>query len=416
MNVALVCHVYPPEHAPAGVMMAELAADLAKGGHEVTVVTGWPAHPTGVLAPGWRMRWRAVEQDPLGFRVVRCAHSLHRPGSRVRRALYYLTFAASTLSSGVRCGRFDVVFSLSTPIFGGWAAWLLARLKRARFVYGVFDLHPEAAANAGMMPRRLTYRVLRRADTSLCRRSDAVLTPSAGLRDEILARGVGGGKVAVVPVWLDGGKVRPGPRDNAWRRAQGVAPGAFVALYAGTIGYVSGAEVLVEVARRLESRRDILVLCVGEGPVKERLMEAAAGLGLTNIRFLPFQPAPALSEMQAAADVGLVTLLPAAGRTSFPSKVLGYLAAARPVVASVATDSDTARVIGDGACGRVTACLDPSALAEAVRDLADHPEQAREMGRRGRAYFERRFDRGPCVAAVERLLCRPAESTGGGWG
>lgn len=403
-RLALICHVYPPEHAPAGVMIEELAEDLAARGHRVTVVTGWPNHPAGVLFPGWRRRWRSVEQDTRGFRVIRCGHSIHPRGGSGWRLWYYLTFGMSTLLSGCGAGRLDAVLCLSTPVFGSWTAWLLARLRGARFVYSIFDLHPEAAANAGLMGRGLVYRALRACDSLLCRLSDCIVTLGPGLRAEILARGICAEKVSVVPLWLDGGKIRPGPRDNPWRREQEIPLGTFVALYAGTIGYISGAEMLIETARHLSSRRDILILCVGEGAVRDHLVEAAAAQGLSNVRFLPFQPASELSDVQATADVGLVTLRPDAGRTSVPSKVLGYLAAARPVIAAVAPESDTARMIESCACGLVTPCLDGAALARAIQDLADDPDNRLRMGQRGRACLEKAFDRSTCVQSYERLL------------
>ena len=151
----------------------------------------------------------------------------------------------------------------------------------------------------------------------------------------------------------------------------------------GTIGYVSGAEILIEAARVLKSRRDILILCVGGGPLRDRLADTAARERLDNLRFLPFQPAEDLDQVQATADIGLVTLLSDAGKTSVPSKVLGYLAAGRPVVASVAADSDTAKMVEEAGCGRVTTCMDPVALAGAIRELADDPDTRSAMGKTG---------------------------------
>ncbi len=403
-RIGLICHVYPPEYAPAGVMVSELAENLAANGHRVTVIAGWPNHPAGVLFAGWRARWRAIEYDSRGFRVIRCGHSIHPRRGTFWRLWYYLTFGISTLLNGVCAGQFDAVLCLSTPVFGSWAAWLLARMKRARFVYAIFDLHPESAANAGLVKRGLVYRILRASDSALCRCSSSIVTLGEGLRSEILARGIQPEKVAVVPFWLDGRKVQPGPRENAWRRAQGIGPGTFVALYAGTIGYVSGAEVLIETATQLAARKDILILCVGEGPVKDRLVSAAAQAGLGNIHFLPFQPACVLDMVQATADVGLVTLLPEAGKSSVPSKVLGYLAAGRPVIASVAADSETAEMIRSAGCGVVTRCMDPGDLADAIVALADDVLVREKYGRSGRAYFERVFDRPGCVSAYERIL------------
>src|SRR5690606_33592347 len=129
--------------------------------------------------------------------------------------------------------------------------------------------------------------------------------------------------------------------------------GQFVALYAGTLGLVSGAQVIVRAADRLRARQDIVFLVVGEGAAKRAAMQEAKRLALNNIRFMSFQPRERLSEMQAAANVGLVTLAPGRGRTSVPSKVLGYMAAGRAVVAAVDRDSDTAREIERHECGVV---------------------------------------------------------------
>ncbi len=411
-STLIVSYVYPPEHAPAGVMVSELAEDLAARGHQVTVITGWPNHPAGVLFPGWHARWRSVEQDPRGFRVMRCGHSIHPREGMLWRLWYYFTFGLNAMIAGARSGSYDAVLCLSTPVFGTWAAWLLAKIKRARFVYAIFDLHPEAAANAGLISRGVPYHVLRMADTVLCRLSDSIVTLSEGLKAEILARGMRPEKIEVVAFWLDGRKIQPKPRDNTWRREHGIATETFVALYAGTIGYISGAEVLIETARRLASRKDILILIVGEGPIKDRIQDAAVRLDLMNLWFLPFQPASVLDEVLATADMGLVTLLPEAGKTSIPSKVLGYLAAGRPVIASVAPESDTAKMLRLGECGRVTLCTDSAELAKAIQDLADDPEMRLDMGRRGRAYFEKAFDRATTTGAYERLLFNDEVSLG----
>jgi putative colanic acid biosynthesis glycosyltransferase WcaI len=112
----------PPEHAPAGVMVSELAEDLASDGHHVTVITGWPNHPAGVLYAGWRARWRSVEHDPRAFSVICCAHSIHPRERFSWRHWSDLTFAFSTLIEGWRSEPFDVLLCLSTPVVGSWTA------------------------------------------------------------------------------------------------------------------------------------------------------------------------------------------------------------------------------------------------------------------------------------------------------
>lgn len=403
MRIVIVCHVFPPEHAPAGVMMRELAEDLSASGHEVTILTGWPNHPEGVLFPGWGSHLRQVEQHE-GYRLIRCGHSIHPRRKMFWRMWYYFTFAVSTFWIGLFSGRADAVLCLSTPIFGSWSSWLLAKCKGARFVYDIFDLHPEAAANAGLMKKGLLYRLLRGWDSRLCRWSDAIITLSETLKRNIVERRIEPEKVTVIPFWVDPNGITPVDRDNTWRRKHGIGPDVFVALYAGTLGYVSGAEILVEAAKALKDDAHILLLVVGAGVVKDRIEQRAKEEGLTNMRFLPFQPQEELSLVQGTADVGLVTLLAEAGQTSVPSKVLGYLAAGRAVIAGVAGDSDTAKTILDGKCGLVVASQDGPALARAIAKAAANPEMVSEMGRNARRLLLSKFSRSRCTGSYKEIL------------
>jgi colanic acid biosynthesis glycosyl transferase WcaI len=404
MNILLVCHVYPPEHAPAGVMVRELAENLTHNGHNVTILTGWPHHPQGKLYDGWKASFHRTETDPAGFRVIRCGHTFGVRKGIAFRMLYYFTFAISTLFNGLRAGRTDAVLCLSTPIFGSWTACLLAKLKRANFLYSIFDLHPESALHAGLLKEGTAYRLLRRWDTRLCKWSDSISTLSESMRQAIIQRGVTPDKVAVVPFWLDEKRISPRDRDNPWRREQGIPSDKFVALYAGTIGYISGAEIIVQAASLLKDREDILLLMVGEGVGKEKIMELAKAIGLTNLRFLPFQPEEVLPDVQATADAGLVSLLPDSGNTSIPSKVLGYMAAGRPVVASVPDDSGTADMIRSAKCGLVTPPQDAQTFADAITQLADNRADARQKGANARSHMRANYSRATCCDKYERLL------------
>ena len=167
----------------------------------------------------------------------------------------------------------------------------------------------------------------------------------------------------------------------------------FVILYSGTIGLVSGAEVVLKVAQQLSAYADILFLFVGAGQTKDKLEAHAQLLGLQNVRFLPLQARERLSELQASADVSLVTLAPGRGKTSVPSKILGYMAAARPVIASVDLNCDTACMVRESGCGQVVPPAQRTELTKAILHYYRNPEDRQTAGEKGRQFFLANLDR-----------------------
>ena len=350
-RILITTQVFPPEIHPTAVMVHELAAYLAANRWSVDVVCGYPHHPQGVLPDGWtKDLWRIEELD--GVRVLRTMHFTHPSRAVVIRAAVYLSQAFSTVLGALLSPKVDVVLVIGPPLVGGSLGFLIALRHRAGLVNVIYDLYPDVAIETGKVKNPLVISAAKLVEKLQYRAASRTIVLSDGFKKMLRQRGVPEEKIAVVPVWLDPYEIRPLPRDNARRREQGISLDKFVVLYAGTIGVVSGAVVVADAAALLQKRDDILFLFVGQGEEKPRVESRARELGLTNMKFLPFQPRSSLAEVQATADVGLVTLAPGCGRTSVPSKVLGYMAAWRPVIASADPDSDTAIEVTEGRFGQ----------------------------------------------------------------
>jgi glycosyltransferase involved in cell wall biosynthesis len=194
-------------------MTRELAEDLVAEGHDITVLAGWPNHPEGRLFPDWSMRWRAVERVG-GYRVMRVWHTLPDKKQFVSRIIWFVTFAISSFANILACRRFDVVYSHTTPIFGPLLTLLACRLKGMKYVYGIYDIYPEAAAEIGAIPRGKVYNTCRKLDTFVCHNADSIPTLGEGQKATLMARGISGEKIPVIPFWIDAEKVKPLPRDN----------------------------------------------------------------------------------------------------------------------------------------------------------------------------------------------------------
>ncbi|ABS25438.1 glycosyltransferase family 4 protein [Anaeromyxobacter sp. Fw109-5] len=390
MNVLITTQVFPPEIHPTAVMVQQLAAFLAGRGHDVTVACGHPHHPTGRLPRGWSRRV-FERHDHEGIRVLRGWHALSPSRHIAVRAAVLVSQALGTATATLGAPRPDVVVNYGPPFVGPLLSAAIAKAHRARLLSVIYDIYPDVVIGSGKLTNPLAIAAARRVERAQYRLSDRILVLSEGFRRKLEAKGVPPEKVVTIPVWLETNEITPRDRDGPWRRRQGIGPEVKVVLYAGTIGLVSGARVVIEAAERLRARRDVLFLFVGEGQVKEELEDAARAARLANVRFLPFQPREELCDVQASADVSLVTLAPGRGETSVPSKVVGYMAAGRPILGSVDVDCDTAEAILSSGCGVVVPPGDAKALAEGVEELLANEEERRGMCRRARLAFEERY-------------------------
>jgi glycosyltransferase involved in cell wall biosynthesis len=174
-------------------------------------------------------------------------------------------------------------------------------------------------------------------------------------------------------------------------------------MHSGNVGLSQNLDVLIEAADRLRSKQRLTIAIVGDGSKRASLEAMVASRGLTNVRFLPYQPKALLHDSFATADAFLVALRSGIEGFIVPSKVYGILAAGRPYVAATDPSSEAAQIARESGCGLVAAPGDPAALAEAIATLYDDPAMTREMGTRARL-AARQYDRRVAVESYHRLF------------
>jgi len=403
MNITIVTQWFPPEHAPIGYMLQELGDELARQGHHVTVITGFPNHPRGVVFDGFTKCW--LKKETLGdVEVLRTWLFTSPSRSLLSRANTFLTFTATSLWTLLRHTKPDVIFGVFQPLTVGLSLTLAKALKASRLVLNVQDLHPDALVSMGVLKNRGVVALFRRLETFGYRHADALVVISEGFRAHVIQRGAEPNRVVVIGNWIDTDALKCEEPDNEVRATLGASDGTFLVLYAGTIGYASGAEVLVDAARLLATEPTIRIAFVGEGPLIPTLKMRVESADLHNVSFLPFQPREKVPRVQASCDVAVVSLRPGHGRLSVPSKILGYMAAGRAVVASVDSGSETAELVEAACCGIVVPAGDAVALSDALRSLRDDPVRRAQFGNNGREYAAKHCSKGVTTRRYAEFL------------
>jgi glycosyltransferase involved in cell wall biosynthesis len=406
VRTLIVTHYFPPETGAPQARLSALARQWAADGDQVTVLTGMPNHPTGVLPPEYRGALRRRERRD-GYAVLRTWLYATPNEGVARKTLSHLSFMVSSVLLGWRAsGRADTVVVSSPTFFSIGAAWLLARLKRARFVVEVRDLWPAIFVELGVLTSRRLIRLLERLELAAYAAADEVVVVSDGFRANLIERGVPAAKVHTIRNGVSLDAFDPAtPADPYLRLGLGARPGQCLVLYAGTHGISQGLPEAALAATRLTGR-PVHLAFVGEGADKARLRHQVTELGLANVTLANAVPADVMPALLASADILLVTLrdIPLFA-TFIPSKMFEYLAAGRPVIGAVA--GEAAQILRE-AGAVVVPPGDAAALARAIRDLAADPDRQRALAAQGRAYVERFFDRAELARQYRKIIQAPA--------
>ncbi len=402
MRVLILSQYYKPEPIPKP---AELAEELAHKGYSVSVVTGLPNYPKGVLYPGFRLG--LVQRETVdGIQIARTFEWPYHGKNSIGRMLNYLSFMITAPLGSFFVPRCDVMYVWHPPLTVGVAAWLIARLHGIPFIYDVQDIWPESVVLSGLLRNKLIIRMLSLIERFVYLRAAHIFVVTRGARDNLLEKGVNPEKVSVMPHWID--ETKSAQIDSQTRQRIRQSYGwthKFVILFAGNIGIIQGLDAVVRAAALLPRDCGFLISLIGDGTDKQRLQELAKSLAVDDrIQFLDRHPAEEMPALMEASDALLVHLKSAPmAHWVIPTKIFAYLSAGRPIL--LAMDGAGADLVRDSGAGIIIPPEDAAALSQGIRSLRDlAPEDRAAMGRRGREYLVAKFSKHSVLAQYEQKL------------
>ena len=390
MKILFLCQYYPPESNAPAVRTSEMAERWVAAGHDVTVLTAFPHHPTGVIPRQYAGRFFLRERKN-GVNLVRTYIYVAPNRGVVRRSLSYLSWMLSSFLFGVtRVSRPDVVVATSPQFLCAVAGYFVAVFKRVPYVMEVRDLWPESIVAVGALRERSpVVGALRRMERFLYRHADRLVSVSPGFMKYLSDAGAER-KLFLIPNGVDLGRFTPGAPSVDMFAIHAVRQ-RFRVLYSGTIGMAHGLEIVIEAADKLRGE-DVAFVLVGEGARSRELSAEAQARSLDNVYFVPIQPRESMPDWIRGADAALVHLRAAALFDSvLPSKLFEYMGCARPVLMGVG--GIAASVVESARCGWTFHSGDADALVALVRSLRADRDEAKRRGEAGRRYAEAHYDR-----------------------
>ena len=397
MRVLLVTQYFHPENFKSN----DVAFEMARRGHDVTVLTGLPNYPGGKIFDGYGLFRRRVEAVN-GVKVLRTLVIPRGKGGGVRLALNYLSWAfiASIWAFFMALFRkYDAVIVHETsPITQGFPALVVKAIQRIPMYFWVLDLWPESLQAAGNVNNRYVLGFFSKIAALMYRNSSKILMSSKGFRESILDKGDFEDKLVYFPNWAEDVfstvEAKPLPE----------LPDGFKVMFAGNIGEAQDFENVMNAALLLKGT-GVRMVIVGDGRKKQWVDRFVEENMLQDVVYMmgryPLEYMPSFFDK---ADVLFLSLKDEyIFSFTTPAKLQAYMASGKPVVAMI--NGEARKLIEETGCGLSCPSGDHAAFAECIMNLKNMtPSERNLMGDNGLQYFERYFNKDKCIDALCRLM------------
>ena len=389
---------------PENFRINDIVEGFLQDGIAVDVLCGLPNYPKGEWFPGYSAAG-PFEEEWHGARLYRCKEVPRRGNTSVNIFLNYVSwpwYAAHALHR--LPGGYDAVFCFNTsPVLMCWPAIRYAKKHHISFTNYVLDIWPENLYSVLNVKNKALRAIAQGVSDALYKKADRLIAMSEPLQQRLCQRtGMPPQKIAVIPQYCEDFYAVPQP-DAALQAQFG---GRFNLVFTGTFTPAQSLETVITAVQDARSRgADMLhLLLVGDGMSRAALEAKVKELHAEDaVTFYGSVPATDIPKFTALADALIVCLSdsPDLGLT-VPAKVASYMAAGKPVLASM-DGAGNAAVAAAG--GLSSPACDAAALADNLLALTcmDAAQRA-AMGQSAKEYYLAHYRRSELLRKLEHFI------------
>lgn len=406
-KIVIVSQVFVPDPASVGQHMADVAFEMARRGHAVTVF----ASARGYENPTIRY---PLHETIRGVDVHRFDRASFGKRSIFTRVVGVLSFMSQTFVRLLREPNVDAIFFSTSPPLIGFVVAIVALLRRIPIAYWAMDLNPDQLiAMRKIGPRSPIAWLLERVNRFILRQSELVVALDRFMADRLSYRAPLQDRMLVMPPWphedhlggdtcsvsppLADAHLPPPPTDNSFRQAHGLT-GKFVIMYSGNHSPSNPLDTLLAASLAFAGDDDVRFVFVGGGIAKKDVDAHVARHGLKNVLSLPYQPIEALRHSLSAADVHVVSLGDEMVGIIHPCKIYGAMAVGRPILYLGPRPSHVTDLLDAHGIGWSVAHGDTAACERTIREILQTPTpRLRQMGATARTVLSQ--------SLTQRKLC-----------
>lgn len=393
MKILVICQYYFPEQ----FKITDVCEELVLRGHSVTVLTGLPNYPTGIIPDeykGGKKRSEIIN----GVKVTRCFETARKKGT-LALLMNYISFMVSSCFKVLFIDMdYDIVFVYQlSPITMAFSSLIVKRMKKVPVYLYCCDLWPESALNILNNASSIVFKFIKSLSTYIYSRCDYIsVTSRPFIRYFIEKHGIREEKLNYIPQFAE---------DEYLKKDFGKEANETVEIYyIGNIGIVQKPEAIIEATRLARGSSNFRLHFIGTGSAESKCKNLVAEYQLDDIvQFHGYQNIETIPSFLKKADICILALSHRneVGLT-LPLRLLSYMAAGKPVIASI--DGSAAEIINEANCGICVRSGDIEGLSKAIAALTQKKDELRAIGLNGRKFYEKNFTKAIHVNSIERIM------------
>lgn len=399
MKILIVTQYFFPENFKSN----DLAFELKKRGHDVTVLTGLPNYPEGKIFEGYGF-FKNRSQTINGVSVKRALLLPRGKGGGVRLFINYYSFAfcasIKAFFMGLKTKYDAVIVHEPSPIMQYYPAYVINKLWKTPVYFWVMDLWPESLAVAGGVKNKFILDYFNNLIIKFYTNAEKILITSKGFRTSINSKGNFDKKIVYFPNWAED-SISEGDKNFVIPSL----PEGFIVMFAGNIGEAQDLESIMKAAEELKNEEHIKFILVGDGRKMQFVKLFIEENDLSKTVFtLGRYPIESMSSFFDKADVMLVTLKDdPIFNVTVPAKLQAYMSASKPIIGML--NGEGMESILEADCGFTVAAGDYTSLARSILKASKLSDlELINMGRNSRLHYEENFKMTNCISNLENIL------------
>lgn len=401
MRILLVSSHFYPEDFKAN----DMAFELVRRGHDVTVLAPIPDYPKGKFYEGYGV-FKKRQEVVNGVKIIRSLVIPRHDGSSKWIAANYLSYTVFSSLQAIWIAlrkRFDsIIVHETSPVMVGVPAVIVKKLKKLPLYFWVLDLWPESLAAAGGIRNQTILKFFGRLTAWLYTNSTQILISSKGFRKSINKLGRFDSKINYFPNWIDDCFSKSSSNPRGITNLPKIGEG-FNIIFAGNIGDAQDIPHLLETAVLIKGS-DVNFYFIGDGRRKDWAESFIKVNNLENVHLLGRYPLETMPYVFSKASILILSLkdIPIFSLT-VPAKLQAYMSSGKPVVAMI--NGEGADLIKEADCGWSVPAGDSKALASLLLKLSkESPEVLIRKGENGKRYSETHFNFKDCMDHLESII------------